>query len=165
MTLIIIWTQYRFLYDGERINEDDTPALLDMEDNGKISLSQRNSHVLNDDDLVSDTIDVMVERESLSPQYPLAHFTNPDSSLYRGRRIVAAYVYGRHHMHHMGFSLNVVGSHDERRMMLHFLNLFFVCVYFSSSLFLIHLSGLSCRICEHLKIQCKIPSSPIHLVL
>ncbi|KAG6329653.1 hypothetical protein ID866_9435, partial [Astraeus odoratus] len=31
----------RFLYDGNRINEDDTPASLDMEDN--------------------DTIDVMVE--------------------------------------------------------------------------------------------------------
>lgn len=24
----------RFLYDGNRINEDDTPATLDMEDNG-----------------------------------------------------------------------------------------------------------------------------------
>jgi len=32
----------RFLYDGNRINEDDTPASLDMEDN--------------------DTIDVMVEQ-------------------------------------------------------------------------------------------------------
>ncbi|EIN06854.1 ubiquitin-like protein [Punctularia strigosozonata HHB-11173 SS5] len=32
----------RFLYDGNRINEDDTPATLDMEDN--------------------DTIDVMVEQ-------------------------------------------------------------------------------------------------------
>ncbi|TDL24354.1 ubiquitin-like protein [Rickenella mellea] len=32
----------RFLYDGERINDDDTPASLDMEDN--------------------DTIDVMVEQ-------------------------------------------------------------------------------------------------------
>ncbi|EJD06164.1 ubiquitin-like protein [Fomitiporia mediterranea MF3/22] len=32
----------RFLYDGERINEDDTPASLDMEEN--------------------DTIDVMVEQ-------------------------------------------------------------------------------------------------------
>ncbi|KAI9463127.1 ubiquitin-related domain-containing protein [Boletus coccyginus] len=35
----------RFLYDGNRINEDDTPASLDMDDN--------------------DTIDVMVERTSL----------------------------------------------------------------------------------------------------
>ncbi|KAJ7472168.1 ubiquitin-2 like Rad60 SUMO-like-domain-containing protein [Mycena latifolia] len=34
----------RFLYDGARINDDDTPASLDMEDN--------------------DTIDVMVERAS-----------------------------------------------------------------------------------------------------
>lgn len=25
----------RFLYDGERIHEDDTPASLDMEDNGE----------------------------------------------------------------------------------------------------------------------------------
>ncbi|KAG8215596.1 ubiquitin-related domain-containing protein [Butyriboletus roseoflavus] len=35
----------RFLYDGNRISEDDTPSSLDMEDN--------------------DTIDVMVERTSL----------------------------------------------------------------------------------------------------
>ncbi|KAH0835512.1 Rad60/SUMO-like domain-containing protein [Lanmaoa asiatica] len=35
----------RFLYDGTRISEDDTPTSLDMEDN--------------------DTIDVMVERTSL----------------------------------------------------------------------------------------------------
>lgn len=25
----------RFLYDGTRINDDDTPATLDMEDNGE----------------------------------------------------------------------------------------------------------------------------------
>ena len=25
----------RFLYDGVRINEDDTPATLDMDDNGE----------------------------------------------------------------------------------------------------------------------------------
>ena len=27
----------RFLYDGQRINEDDTPASLDMEDNGPLN--------------------------------------------------------------------------------------------------------------------------------
>ncbi|KAF9555694.1 ubiquitin-like protein [Agrocybe pediades] len=37
----------RFLYDGERIGDDDTPASLDMDDN--------------------DTIDVMVERTAISP--------------------------------------------------------------------------------------------------
>ncbi|KAH8114269.1 ubiquitin-like protein [Phellopilus nigrolimitatus] len=37
----------RFLYDGDRINDDDTPASLDMEEN--------------------DTIDVMVERQSFHP--------------------------------------------------------------------------------------------------
>ena len=26
----------RFLYDGDRINEDDTPASLDMEENGTL---------------------------------------------------------------------------------------------------------------------------------
>ena len=28
---------FRFLYDGQRINEDDTPASLEMEDNGPCS--------------------------------------------------------------------------------------------------------------------------------
>lgn len=37
----------RFLYDGNRINEEDTPATLDMEND--------------------DTIDVMVERELIIP--------------------------------------------------------------------------------------------------
>lgn len=31
----------RFLYDGNRINEDDTPSSLDMEDNGKSTFSKR----------------------------------------------------------------------------------------------------------------------------
>ena len=38
-----IWGIRRFLYDGNRINDDDTPASLDMDDNGQsnpcISLS------------------------------------------------------------------------------------------------------------------------------
>ncbi|TFK38359.1 ubiquitin-related domain-containing protein [Crucibulum laeve] len=40
----------RFLYDGDRINDDDTPASLDMEDN--------------------DTIDVMVEQVGGSHSLP-----------------------------------------------------------------------------------------------
>lgn len=43
MAWTVFWFDFiRFLYDGNRINDDDTPASLDMEDN--------------------DTIDVMVER-------------------------------------------------------------------------------------------------------
>lgn len=40
---------YRFLYDGNRIGDEDTPASLQMEDN--------------------DSIDVMVERERLPSLY------------------------------------------------------------------------------------------------
>jgi len=32
------WAFNRFLYDGERIQEDDTPMSLDMEDNGAYDL-------------------------------------------------------------------------------------------------------------------------------
>jgi hypothetical protein len=54
---------YRFLYDGVRINDDDTPASLDMEDNGAF-LRPIFVHFLSSDHTnSSDTIDVMVERE------------------------------------------------------------------------------------------------------
>ena len=44
-TPLVLWIDDRFLYDGERINEDDTPASLDMEDNGetKCPLSKSNA--------------------------------------------------------------------------------------------------------------------------
>ena len=32
----MLFVMYSFLYDGERIQEDDTPASLDMEDNGSL---------------------------------------------------------------------------------------------------------------------------------
>lgn len=50
----------RFLYDGDRIQEDDTPAILDMEDNGMFAISSRIATRLQ---YRKDTIDVMVERE------------------------------------------------------------------------------------------------------
>lgn len=34
LSLLILCAAYRFLYDGNRIAEDDTPASLDMEDGG-----------------------------------------------------------------------------------------------------------------------------------
>ena len=53
----------RFLYDGARINDDDTPDSLDMEDNGASKIyyvqMKANIHLFT----FSDTIDVMVERE------------------------------------------------------------------------------------------------------
>ncbi|KAI6008836.1 ubiquitin-related domain-containing protein [Pisolithus orientalis] len=51
----------RFLYDGSRINEDDTPASLDMEDNGEsvISFEFWDSEMT---PIITDTIDVMVEQ-------------------------------------------------------------------------------------------------------
>ncbi|KAF9653604.1 hypothetical protein BDM02DRAFT_3182615 [Thelephora ganbajun] len=60
----------RFLYDGNRINDDDTPASLEMEDNGQYdpSLPPLISLLLLHADLDSfvgghtDTIDVMVEQ-------------------------------------------------------------------------------------------------------
>ena len=53
---------HSFLYDGDRITEDDTPASLDMEDNGESpSLSTSPSLMIV---FIADTIDVMVERES-----------------------------------------------------------------------------------------------------
>ncbi|KAI0288561.1 ubiquitin-2 like Rad60 SUMO-like-domain-containing protein [Russula brevipes] len=61
----------RFLYDGARINEEDTPSSLDMEDN--------------------DTIDVMVERTSCS----LPFLVPPTlSSLTSGRESLFAEVGG-----------------------------------------------------------------------
>ncbi|KIN99164.1 hypothetical protein M404DRAFT_155796 [Pisolithus tinctorius Marx 270] len=59
----------RFLYDGNRINEDDTPASLDMEDN--------------------DTIDVMVERTIFNI---LNHLSRSLTNICRGRRIKIACV-------------------------------------------------------------------------
>ena len=77
-----------FLYDGNRINDEDTPASLDMEDNGAFSscLFSCASH----SDLHStDTIDVMVER-----MYHLASCFLPSLILglilSRGRRVPAA---------------------------------------------------------------------------
>lgn len=52
----------RFLYDGTRINDDDTPTSLDMEDNGTPFLPLLPRPVLTPA-LLADTIDVMVERE------------------------------------------------------------------------------------------------------
>jgi hypothetical protein len=54
----------RFLYEGVRINVDDTPATLEMDDNGLYTLlipPKMEAHSLA---LISlDTIDAMVERE------------------------------------------------------------------------------------------------------
>ena len=64
----------RFLYDGNRINDEDTPALLDMEDNGQSSHSSPLPFLTSPFPLLrhadsnsfvgdhTDTIDVMVER-------------------------------------------------------------------------------------------------------
>jgi hypothetical protein len=49
----------RFLYDGTRINEDDTPGSLDMDDNGMVFFSYKILYCLIH---FPDTIDVMVER-------------------------------------------------------------------------------------------------------
>jgi hypothetical protein len=49
----------RFLYDGTRINEDDTPGSLDMDDNGMVFFSYK---ILSCLIHFPDTIDVMVER-------------------------------------------------------------------------------------------------------
>jgi hypothetical protein len=55
------------LYDGNRITEDETPASLDMEDNGNVlSFSLAFGQLV---DFHSDTIDVMVERMSI-PSMP-----------------------------------------------------------------------------------------------
>lgn len=54
---------HSFLYDGERINEDDTPNSLGMEDNGRLPLlfaSFSKSHTDLIIYLVADTVDVMV---------------------------------------------------------------------------------------------------------
>ncbi|KAK7039342.1 ubiquitin-like protein SMT3 [Favolaschia claudopus] len=50
----------RFLYDGERINDDDTPASLDMEDNGTAGAIQFVASLT--PPTFADTIDVMVEQ-------------------------------------------------------------------------------------------------------
>ena len=82
-TYLSLWITNRFLYDGNRISEDDTPSSLEMEDNGVYrfvsvvvlsSLSPSISfrllcleHTRADPYLsyATDTIDVMVERTSL----------------------------------------------------------------------------------------------------
>ena len=55
----------RFLYDGERISDDDTPASLGMEDNGACAvlwpIFSPGAQMLTDSNC-TDTIDVMVER-------------------------------------------------------------------------------------------------------
>ena len=53
-------TGLRFLYDGARIQDEDTPASLDMEDGGKHLSFQMFGRCLN---TPPDTIDVMVERK------------------------------------------------------------------------------------------------------
>lgn len=58
-----------FLYDGARIQDDDTPASLDMEDNGMFKgflVSYSDSLFFKKNVLLDklDTIDVMVERKS-----------------------------------------------------------------------------------------------------
>ena len=76
----------RFLYDGTRINDTDTPASLDMEDNGTRSLYKperlfAETVVL----ILIDTIDVMVERALFFLCWP---WDALDSFLLcRGRRI------------------------------------------------------------------------------
>ncbi|KAJ7453705.1 small ubiquitin-related modifier [Mycena galericulata] len=52
----------RFLYDGARINDDDTPQSLDMEDNGALSLFPPFPLSALTPPLPADTIDVMVEQ-------------------------------------------------------------------------------------------------------
>ncbi len=53
----------RFLYDGERITEEDTPSSLEMEDNGSFILSIVYFVAVIIDTANIDTIDVMVERK------------------------------------------------------------------------------------------------------
>lgn len=90
----------RFLYDGTRINEEDTPATLDMEDNGQqpppiqslFFVSVSHAHVVPYG--IPDTIDVMVERTSRFPT-PLLSFVLLASdvrfgSVCRGGRLQAA---------------------------------------------------------------------------
>ena len=72
----------RFLYDGNRINDEDTPTSLDMEDNGQCSPSSlptllsllfrhADSNPFVGDHI--DTIDVMVERPWFSSSTSLVH--------------------------------------------------------------------------------------------
>ena len=60
---IDVYLPPRFLYDGERITDDDTPSSLDMDDNGTsltfFALLQRRADIIIRS---PDTIDVMVER-------------------------------------------------------------------------------------------------------
>lgn len=79
----------RFLYDGARINDSDTPESLEMEDNGvwleEFSQCNHGSYITF---LPSDTIDVMVERTS-HDFLPSSLSTNPCSLPFnRGRRIL-----------------------------------------------------------------------------
>lgn len=68
--LYSVCENYRFLYDGARINDDDTPQSLEMEDNGNVvsfsRFSARRSDWPNIKNPLIDTIDVMVERTSCS---------------------------------------------------------------------------------------------------
>ena len=85
------FTIHRFLYDGNRINDEDTPSTLDMDDGGAClsllyPLCLIGSNQLN----LTDTIDVMVERMSyfassafLSLMFRLIFFA-------RGGRVPAA---------------------------------------------------------------------------
>ncbi|KAF7305237.1 Ubiquitin-like domain-containing protein [Mycena chlorophos] len=52
----------RFLYDGERINEDDTPNSLEMEDDGASPPPQKRVASALTPPNALDTIDVMVEQ-------------------------------------------------------------------------------------------------------
>jgi hypothetical protein len=56
----------RFLYDGARISDDDTPSSLDMEDNGVFISVSRCVQLFTVFSCIIDTIDVMVERECSS---------------------------------------------------------------------------------------------------
>ena len=64
-----------FLYDGNRINEDDTPTSLEMEDNGKSIFFSRNECKLTP---IADTIDVMVERKASPSLSSFSFLTNFD---------------------------------------------------------------------------------------
>ena len=80
-----MYTFYRFLYDGTRINDDDTPNSLDMEDNGEASFLAMCPPLTSS----PDTIDVMVERSY--PSHSLRQSTEI-SRICRGRREVTALI-------------------------------------------------------------------------
>lgn len=119
-----IFIVLRFLYEGNRINDDDTPGSLDMEENGLFSSRFKVSRVLIRLRSLIDTIDVMVER------------TSPQSD---------RFLFMRHSPHIVAF----LQRSEDRLLSLdrELCSLYFV-VFFSSTQCKIQIRFLACHINE-----------------